>query len=64
MKLISEIVDTHSSNTGKLSDALIKTKVLLYNIGHKELVPWVNNELNGYPDRESFLNTEYCQHKF
>lgn len=53
MKLISEIIEILSSDTGKLSDALIKTKVLLHKIGHKELVPWVNNELNGYPDRDS-----------
>jgi hypothetical protein len=53
MKLITEIIEILSSDTGKLSDALIKTKVLLHKIGHKELVPWVNSELNGYPDRES-----------
>jgi len=53
MKLISEIIEILSSDSGKLSDALIKTKVLLHKIGHKELVPWVNNELNGYPDRDS-----------
>ncbi len=28
----------------------MKTKILLHKIGHKELVDWVNNELNGYPD--------------
>jgi hypothetical protein len=28
----------------------MKTKVLLHQIGNKELVPWVNSELNGYPD--------------
>lgn len=53
MKLINEIIEILSSDTGKLSDALMKTKVLLHKIGHKELVPWVNSELNGYPDRES-----------
>ncbi|MFK5951311.1 MAG: hypothetical protein QM500_21360 [Methylococcales bacterium] len=53
MKLIGEIIEILSSDTGKLSDALIKTKVLLHKIGHKELVTWVNNELNGYPDRDS-----------
>lgn len=53
MKLISEIIEILSSDTGKLSDALIKTKVLLHKIGHKELVPWVNSELNGYHDRKS-----------
>jgi len=53
MKLIDEIIEILSSDSGKLSDALIKTKVLLHKIGHKELVPWVNNELNGYPDTDS-----------
>lgn len=53
MKLIDEIIEILSSDTGKLSDALIKMKVLLHKIGHKELVPWVNSELNGYPDRDS-----------
>lgn len=53
MKLIGEIIEILSSDTGKLSDALIKTKVLLHKIGHKELVPWVNNELTGYPNRDS-----------
>ena len=27
--------------------------MLLHKIGHKELVEWVNNELNGYPDDDS-----------
>lgn len=53
MKLIEEIIEILSSDGGSLSDALIKTKVLLHKIGHKELVPWVNSELNGYPDRDS-----------
>ena len=53
MKLIDDIIDILSSDTGKLSDALIKTKVLLHKVGHKELVPWVNSELNGYPDIDS-----------
>lgn len=53
MKLIDEIVGILSSEDGKLTDALIKTKVLLHQIGHKELAEWVNNELNGYePDAE------------
>lgn len=53
MKLIKEIIEILSSDGGSLSDALIKTKVLLHKIGHKELVAWVNNELNGYPDSDS-----------
>lgn len=53
MKLVDEIIDILSSDKGKLSDALIKIKVLLHQIGHKELVSWVNNELNGYPNKNS-----------
>lgn len=53
MKLINEIIEILSSESGKLSDALIKTKVLLHKIGHKELVPWVNSELNGYSDKDA-----------
>ena len=50
MKLVQEIIDILSTSDGKLSDALVKTKILLHKIGHKELVEWVNNELNGYSD--------------
>lgn len=53
MKLVDEIINILSSDKGKLSDALIKTKVLLHQIGHKELVGWVNNELNGYQNCDS-----------
>jgi hypothetical protein len=50
MKLADEIVEILSSSDGVLSEALIKTKVLLHKIGHKDLVVWVNKELNGYND--------------
>lgn len=52
MKLADEIVEILSSSEGVLSEALIKTKVLLHRIGHKELVSWVNKELNGYEDAD------------
>jgi len=52
MRLIDEIIEILSSDKGKLSNALIKTKVLLHKIGRKELIEWVNNELNGYPDKD------------
>lgn len=48
MKLIDDIIDLLSSQNASLTDALLKTKILLHKIGHKELVEWVNNELNGY----------------
>ena len=50
MKLLDQIVDLLSDKDGSLTDALLKTKVLLHKIGHKDLVPWVDNELNGYPN--------------
>ncbi len=50
MNLLNEIIEALSSQTGSLTDALLKTKVLLHKIGRQELVEWVNHELNGYPD--------------
>ena len=52
MNLVDKIIETLSSQGGSLTDALLKTKVLLHKIGHKELVAWVNHELNGYPEGE------------
>ena len=49
MKLLNEIVELLSHQDGSLTDALLKTKVLMHRIGHVELVGWVNDELNGYP---------------
>ncbi len=48
--LIDDIIDILSHENASLTDALMKTKILLHNIGHKELIEWVNNELNGYAD--------------
>jgi hypothetical protein len=53
LKLIDEIIELLSSKEGSLSEALLKTKILLHKIGHKELIDWVNNELNGYPDKDN-----------
>lgn len=53
MKLINEIIETLSSQDASLTDALLKTKVLLHKIGHQELTQWVNHELNGYSDADS-----------
>lgn len=53
MKLLNEIIDSLSTQESSLTGALLKTKVLLHQIGHKELAEWVNHELNGYPhDRD------------
>lgn len=52
MKLIDEIIELLSSSDRNLTDALVKTKIVLHKIGHKELIDWVNNELNGYPSED------------
>lgn len=49
MKLLDEIIDLLSDQKGSLTGALLKTKVVMHKIGHKELAEWVNDELNGYP---------------
>jgi hypothetical protein len=51
--LIDEIIALLSASEGKTTEALLKTKILLHQIGKKELVGWVNNELNGYPDSDT-----------
>lgn len=52
MKLIDEIVELLSSESGSLTDALLKTKVLLHSLGQTELIAWVNSELNGYGEAQ------------
>lgn len=53
MKFLAEIIGLLSDQHGSLTDALLKTKVVMHRIGHKELAEWVNDELNGYPhDKE------------
>jgi AbiTii len=49
MQLLDEIITLLSDQKGSLTDALLKTKVVMHKIGHKELAEWVNDELNGYP---------------
>ena len=53
MKLIEEIIELLSSKESQLATALFKTKVLLHKLGEKELLDWVNGELNGYKDDDS-----------
>lgn len=52
MKLLDDLVTLLSDERSSLPGALLKTKVLLHQIGQKELVEWVNKELNGYADND------------
>lgn len=47
--LLDDIIAILSDSKGSLTDALLKTKVFLHQIGRKELATWVTNELTGYP---------------
>ncbi|UXD26158.1 AbiTii domain-containing protein [Yersinia proxima] len=48
MSQLDEIIEILSSENCDLENALVKTKVLLFKIGKKELSAWVGFELNGY----------------
>lgn len=48
MQILNELIQTLSEANPKLIDCLAKTKVLLYQIGRKDLVDWVSSEINGY----------------
>jgi hypothetical protein len=52
--LLDDIIAILSDSNGSLTDALLKTKVLLHQIGKKDLVPWVTHELGGYPSFDNF----------
>ena len=64
MRLLEEIVNLLSDKGGSLTDALLKTKVLMHRIGHKELAGWVNDELNGYPRIGRYRTIESSQYVF
>ncbi|CAL8474786.1 hypothetical protein [Caballeronia sp. S22] len=48
MRLFDEIVSLLSDADASLASGLLRTKILVRRIGHNELEPWINNELNGY----------------
>lgn len=48
MQLFDDIVALLSDDKGSLASALLKTKVLMHRIGHKDIDGWLNSELNGY----------------
>ncbi|EFP5476355.1 hypothetical protein IAQ02_004569, partial [Salmonella enterica subsp. enterica serovar Derby] len=56
MNQLQEIIQILSTGDEGTTNALIKTKILLFSIGKKELAAWVNHEINGYPDSVSLPN--------
>ena len=63
MKLLDELVTLLSDEKSSLPGSLLKTKVLLHQIGQKELVEWVNKELNGYADNDELPEYRIIQTK-
>ncbi|AIO25763.1 AbiTii domain-containing protein [Burkholderia cepacia] len=49
MQLFDDIVTLLSDETKSLTSALLKTRVLMHRIGHKDIDGWLACELNGYP---------------
>jgi hypothetical protein len=47
---LDDIIDILSTRDGSLTDALLKTKIFLHQIGRKDLATWIDKELAGYPD--------------
>jgi len=50
MKLVDELIDELSDKNNRLTDILIKSKILAYKLKNDELKKWIESELNGYPD--------------
>lgn len=48
--LIDDIIQLLSNEQSSLTEALLKTKLLLHQVQRKNLVSWVNHELTGYPE--------------
>ena len=48
-KVILDLVQ----NNNPLSDILFRLKLLLSNFNNNEIMEWVNNEINGYPDKSN-----------
>jgi len=48
MKIIDELINKISEEGVSLTDILIRTKVLAFQLKNEKLKVWINNELNGY----------------
>ena len=52
MKIAEEIIEVLGRENPNIENALTKTKILLHRLGERELVAWVNSELNGYSGKD------------
>lgn len=49
MSQLQDIITLLSNGDEGTTNALLQTKVFLYSIGKKDLSPWIDHEINGYP---------------
>ena len=59
--LLDDIIGLLGDEKASLTEALLKTKILLHQIGKRELADWVNHELNGYPDGTAIPEYRHLQ---
>lgn len=52
MKIIDELIEELINKDNRLTEILIKTKVLAYKLKNTELNAWIDSELNGYTSSE------------
>lgn len=53
MSIIDELIDKISAQESSLTDILIRTKVLAFQLKNEELKTWIDSELNGYNDSKT-----------
>jgi hypothetical protein len=52
MKIVDDLINELTNKDIRLTDILIKTKVLAFKLKNSELSAWIDNELNGYSKSE------------
>ena len=50
MQLIDELIDQLTDRSYKLTDVLVKAKVLAFKLKSEEITSWINSEINGYSE--------------
>ena len=53
MSIIQELQDDVINQEVSLTPVLLKARILAYRLRHDEFKKWVDNELDGYPDKDS-----------
>lgn len=53
MTLLNELIASIPDTSSSLTEALLKTKVLLHQLGRSDLAEWVTWELQGYPSTDA-----------